>query len=184
MVIISAWKSILDNNQKMWRSNFIFKLFKNKKSNKIIQYNSNKRFALQEQINIQITEIDQKISENNKALVEAQIIKFRSTFSRPNNFIEQIGKNVYKSKLEDSIKWHQKELKELYLRRGELEMNLEKIKGVFWINRLKRFLKIILIGFILLFSLFIFLSGFMIVIYLLPLIILIFLGYSLVKKKD
>ena len=84
----------------MLRSNFIFKLFKNKKkrSNEIIQYNSNKRFDLEEQINIQITEIDQKISENNKALVEAQIIKFRSTFSRPNNFIEQIGKNVYKTK--------------------------------------------------------------------------------------
>jgi len=128
----------------MLRSNFFFKLFKNKKkrSNKIIQYNSNKRFALQEQINIQITEIDQKISENNKALVEAQIIKFRSTFSRPNNFIEQIGKNVYKTKLEDSINWHQKELKELYLTRKGLEINLEKLQGIFWLNRIKRFFRI------------------------------------------
>jgi len=169
----------------MLRSNFIFKLFKNKKKrgNKIIQYDSNKRFALQEQINIQITEIDQKISENNKALVEAQIIKFRSTFSRPNNFIEQIGKNVYKAKLEDSINWHQKELKDLYLRRRELEINLEKLKGIFWLNQIKRFLRIILIGFFIFLSLFIFLSGFMIIIYLMPLIILILLGYFVSTKR-
>ena len=146
----------------MLRSNFIFKLFKNKKKrgNKIIQYNSNKRFSLQEQINLQITEIDQKISENNKALVEAQIIKFRSTFSRPNNFIEQIGKNVYKTKLEDSINWHQKELKELYLTRKGLEINLEKIQGIFWLNRIKRFLRIILIGFFISLSLIILFSSF------------------------
>ena len=146
----------------MLRSNFIFKLFKNKKGNKIIQYNSNKRFALQEQINIQITEIDQKISENNKALVEAQIIKFRSTFSRPNNFIEQIGKNVYKTKLEDSIK---------------------KLQGIFWLNRIKRFLRIILIGFFIFLSLLILLSGFMIMIYFLPLIVLIFLAYWISNKR-
>jgi len=169
----------------MLRSNFFLKLFKNKKkkSNKIIQYNSNKRFDLQEQINLQITEIDQKISENNKALVEAQIIKFRSTFSRPNNFIEQIGKNVYKTKLEDSINWHQKELKELYLTRKGLEINLEKLQGIFWLNRIKRFLRIILIGFFIFLSLLILLSGFMIMIYFLPLIVLIFLAYWISNKR-
>ena len=134
-------------------------------------------------INIQITEIDQKISENNKALVEAQIIKFRSTFSRPNNFIEQIGKNVYKTKLEDSINWHQKELKELYLTRKGLEINLEKLQGIFWLNRIKRFLRIILIGFFIFLSLLILLSGFMIMIYFLPLIVLIFLAYWISNKR-
>ena len=170
----------------MIRANFFYNFFKynQKSSTKITKYNSYKKFDLEEKMNTEMIEIEKKISENSKALIEAQIVKFRSNFSSSNSFIEKIGKNAYKTKLEDSINWHQKELKELYLRRGELEMNLEKIKGVFWINRLKRFLKIILIGFILLFSLFIFLSGFMIVIYLLPLIILIFLGYSLVKKKD
>ena len=142
-----------------------------------------KDLTLQDQINIQIIEIDQKISENSKALVEAQIVKLRSTFSRSNNFIEQIGKNVYKTKLEDSINWHQKQLKELYLRRRELEINLEKLKGIFWLNRIKRLLRIILIGFFIFLSLFIFLSGFMIIIYLMPLIILIFLGYFISTKR-
>ena len=170
----------------MLRSNFFSKLFKNKKksNNKIIQYNSNKRFTLQEEINIQITEIDQKISENNKALVEAQIIKFRSTFSKPNNFIEQIGKNVYKNKLEDSINWHQKELKELYLARRGLEINLEKLQGIFWLNQIKRFFRIILIGFFIFISLLILLSGFMIMIYFLPLIVLIFLAYWISNKRS
>ena len=134
----------------MLRANFFLKLFKYKQnsSQKIVQYRSNENFSLQDQINIKIEEIDQKISENSKALVEAQIVKLRSTFSRSNNFIEQLGKNVYKTKLEDSINWHQKQLKELYLRRRELEINLEKLKGIFWQNRIKRILRIILIVFL------------------------------------
>ena len=169
----------------MFRANFFFKFFKyNQNSSfEIVQYNSNENFSLQDQINTNIVEIDKKISENSKALVEAQIVKLRSTFSRSNNFIEQIGKNIYKTKLEDSITWHQKELKELYLRRKELKINLEKTEGIFWLNRIKRFLRIILIGFFISLSLIIFLSGFMIMIYLLPLIILILLVSLIANKR-
>tara|TARA_B100000700_G_scaffold297543_1_gene362539 strand:- start:345 stop:857 length:513 start_codon:yes stop_codon:yes gene_type:complete len=169
----------------MLRANFLFKFLKPKQnaSYEIVQYNSNEKLDLQEKINIKIIEINQKISENSKALIEAQIIKLRSTFSRPNNLIEQIGKNVYKTKLEESINWHQKELKELYLGRRELEINLEKIKGIFWFNRIKRFLRMLFIGFLIVLSLFIFFSGFMIIIYFLPLIILIFLGYFVSIKR-
>ena len=168
----------------MLRANF-FKFFKNKKnsSHEIVQFNSNKNFSLQDQIKTKIIEIDQKISEASKALVEAQIVKLRSTFSKSNNFIEQIGKNMYKPKIEDSINWHQTQLKELYLRRRELEIKLEKLKGIFWLNRIKRLLRIILIGFFIFLTLFIFLSGFMIIIYLMPLIILILLGYFVSTKR-
>ncbi len=169
----------------MLRANFFLKFFKNKKnsSHKIVQYNSNKNFAIQDQINIEIIDINQKISENSKSLVEAQIVKLRSTFPRSNNFIKQLGKNVYKKKLEDSIHWHQTQLKELYLRRRELEINLEKLKGTFWLNQIKRFIRIILIGVLIFLSLLIFLSSFMIVIYLLPFLILIFLGYLISTKR-
>ena len=168
----------------MLRANF-FKFFKYKKnsSHEIVQYNSNKNFSLQDQIKTKIIEIDQKILEISKKLVEAQVVKLRSTFSKSNYFIEQIGKNLYKTKLEDSINWHQQQLKELYLRRRELEINLEKLKGIFWLNRIKRLLRIILIGFFIFLSLFIFLSGFMIIIYLMPLIILILLGYFVSQKR-
>ncbi len=169
----------------MLRTNFFFKFFKYKhnSSNEIVKYNSSEKVEFQDKINIEIIEIDQKISENSKALIEAQIVKLRSNFSGSNNFIEKIGRNVYKTKLEDSINWHQKQLKELYLRRRELQINIEKLKGIFWLNRIKRFLRIMLIGFFILLSLFVFLSGFMIIIYLLPIIILIFLGYLISSKK-
>ena len=169
----------------MLRANFFFKFLKYKQndSHAIIQYNSNKKFDLQDQINIKIIDIDQEISANSKALVEAQIVKLRSTFSSSNNFLEQIGKNIYKTKLDESINWHQKQIKELYLRRRELEINLEKLKGIFWINQIKRFLRFVLIGIFIFLSLFIFLSGFMIMIYLMPLIIIIFLVYLISTKK-
>ena len=169
----------------MLRANFFFKFFKYKQdiNQKIIQYNSNKNFSLQDQINGRIIEIDQKIFENSNALVEAQTVKFRSIFSRSNYFTELIGKNLYKKKLEDSINWHQKQLKELYLRRRELEITLEKLKGIFWLNQIKRIVRIILIGFLIFLSLFIFLSGFILIIYLLPFIILVFVGYLISKKR-
>tara|TARA_B100000902_G_C27054031_1_gene785608 strand:- start:361 stop:873 length:513 start_codon:yes stop_codon:yes gene_type:complete len=169
----------------MLKEDFFLKFFKYKQhsSHDIVQYNSNRKNDLQEQINIKILEIDQKISENSKALMEAQIVKLRSNLSRSNNFIEKVGRNVYKKKLDDSINWHQKKLKELYFMRRELENNLDKLKGVFWLNRIKRFLRIVLIVFFIFLGLFIFLSSFMIIIYLLPLITLIFLGYFISTKR-
>ena len=168
----------------MLRGNFFLKFFKSNQesSHEIVHYNSNEDFSLQNQIKTNIVEIDKKILENSKALVEAQIVKLRSTFSRSNNFIDRIGRNVYQTKLEDSIVWHQKELKNLYLRRKELEIKLEKTRGIFWLNQIKRFLRIILIGFFISLSIIILLSGFMIMIYLLPLIILVFL-ISLIANK-
>ena len=163
----------------MLRKNFFYNFFNYKTNNKILKYNSKGTFDLENEI----IEINQQISKNSQALIEAQIVKFKSNFSKSNNFIEKIGKNVYKQKLEDSINWHQKQLKELYFRRRELEINIEKIKGIYWLNQIKRFLQVILIGLLILFSLFIFLSGFMILIYLLPIILLIFLGYLLAAKK-
>ena len=169
----------------MLRANFFYKFFKNKRdhSNKIIKYNSNQKSNIEDQINNNIIKIDQKISENSKALIEAQIIKFRSTFSRSNNFIEKMGRNIYKKQLDESINWHQKAIKDLYFERRRLQVNLEKIQGTYWQNQIKRLLKVICIVLFTLLSIFIFLSGFMIVIYLLPLVILILLGYSLSTKK-
>ena len=169
----------------MLRGNFFLKFFNYRKnrSQEIVKLNTEKKSSLEDLINLKIIDIDQKISENNKALVEAQIVKLRSTVSRQNNLIEQIGKNIYKTRLEDSINWHQEELKQLYVRRRELEINLEKVKGIFWLNQIKRTLRIVLQVFFIFVSLFIFLSGFMIIIYLLPLMILIFIAYFILTKR-
>ena len=166
----------------MLRSKFLYELFKHNK-NKIIKYNFPKSFDIQNQIKVKILKIDKKISENTSALMEAQIVKFRSNFSRSNNLFDDLGKSFYKTKLEDSINWHQRQLKELYLERKELKVKLEKIQGIFWLSRIKRFLTNLLIGILFLFSLLIFISGFMIIIYSLPLILLIIVGYLFITKK-
>ena len=170
----------------MLTSNFFYKFFKQSLNNRheIVKYDSNKKFDLEGEINLEIIDIDKNISENSKALMEAQIVKFRSTFSQSKNFIESIGQNVYKKKLEESIQWHQKQLKDLYIRRKELQIKLEKLKGIFWLNKIKRLLRLIFISIIVLLFLFIFLSGFMIIIYLLPFIILILTGYFLANKNS
>jgi len=170
----------------MLASNFFYKFFKQSLNNRheIVKYDSNKKFDLEGEIKLEIIDIDKNISENSKALMEAQIVKFRSTFSQSKSFIESIGKNVYKKKLEDSIQWHQQQLKDLYIRRKELQIKLEKLKGIFWVNKIKRLLSLISISLTVLLLLFIFLSGFMIIIYLLPFIILILTGYYLANKNS
>tara|TARA_Y100001968_G_scaffold294911_1_gene301872 strand:+ start:356 stop:868 length:513 start_codon:yes stop_codon:yes gene_type:complete len=170
----------------MMRINIILNFFKHKRNrgSELVEYNSNKSFILEDKISTNISEIDKKIAEISKGLVEAQIVKLRSTFSKSNNFIEQIGKNVYKTKLEESIIWYQKELKTLYLRRRELEITQEKLKGIFWLNQIKRLFRKILIGCLIFLILFIFLSGFMVIIYLMPLIILILFGYIVYTQKN
>ena len=169
----------------MFRVNLFYKFFRQKRNsnNKIVKSNSNPKLDLQNQLQLQIIETDKKISENSKALLDAQIVKFRSTLTKSNNLIEKIGKNIYKEQVEDSIIWHQKKLKELYFRRKKLQINLDKIQGIFWINRIKRFLTMLFIGFFILFCLFIFVSGFMIIIYLLPLMLLIIIAYLIFTKK-
>ena len=169
----------------MLLSNFFNRFLKYNRHNhsEIIKYSSNRKLDLGDQINNAIIEIDEKISENIKALIEAQIVKVRSTFSKSNNFIDQIGKKVYTTKADESIHWHQKQIKELYFKRKELQINLEKIKGIYLLNQIRRFLTIILTVILILFSLFIFISGFMIIIYLLPIIIFICLIYILLSKK-
>jgi len=169
----------------MLRAKFFYNFFKSKqnRSTEVVKYNSSINLDLEEKINNQLIKINEEISENSKALWEAQIVTLRSNFSKSNNFIERIGKNVYKTKLEESINWHQQQIKDLYLKRRELQKKLEKLQGTLWLNRIKRLLSLILIGFFALFTLFIFLSGFMIIIYCLPLIIIIFSGYFLINKK-
>ncbi len=169
----------------MLRANFFYKFFKYKKntSNEIVKYNSNERFDLQDKIYVEILDIDKKISQNSKAIFQSQIVKFKYNFSRSNNFLHQIGKNIYIKKIDESIEWHQKQLKELYIRRKELQINLEKYKGVYWLNQIKRFLAIVLIGFFIFIGVLIFLSGFMIIIYLLPLILLVLVFNLIANKK-
>ena len=67
----------------MWRSNYFYNFFKGKtnNSNKIVKYNSFETFNFQNDLKNKILEIDTKIAENSKALLDAQIIKLKSKFS-------------------------------------------------------------------------------------------------------
>ena len=169
----------------MLRENFFYKFFNQKQSinNNLVKYNSNKIFDLQGQIKNKIIEIDGKIYENNKDLVQAQVIQLKYKISKPNNIFDQIGRNVYQTKLGETISLHKEKLKELYFERKELQINLEKIQGIFWLNQVKRYLKLLGIVFLIFLNILILLSGFMIIIYSLPFIILILLGYIIITKQ-
>ncbi len=73
----------------MMRSNFFYRFFKHTQNNnyEIVKYNLDEKFNLQDKLKDEIIEIDKKISESSKALIEAQIVKLRSTFSTSKNFI-------------------------------------------------------------------------------------------------
>ena len=89
----------------MLRGNVLFRFFNWKKhrSNQIVHYNSNKKFDLENQISNEIIKLDKKISKDSKDLLEAQMVKLRSSFSKSNNFIEKMGKNVLSIKYKQII---------------------------------------------------------------------------------
>ena len=169
----------------MLNSNFFYKFFRYQKntSTKITTYNPSNNFEIQNNIQTKLIEIDREIAENSKALLETQIVKFRTIFSKPNNLIEKMGRNIYKNQIEDSINWHQKKLKDLYFQRRRMQIQLEKITGIFWMNRIKRILTLILLGFLLLVSIVLFITGLLAMIYSLPFLILIFIGYIFLRKN-
>jgi len=61
----------------MLRPNFFENFFKYKrnKSSTIVKFNSNKKYDFQKQINIEILEIDEEITKNSQALLQAQMGK-------------------------------------------------------------------------------------------------------------
>ncbi len=73
----------------MLDSNFFYKFFRYKKntSNQITTYTASDNFGIQNKIKTQLIKIDREIAQNSKALCEAQIVKLRATFSKPNNLI-------------------------------------------------------------------------------------------------
>lgn len=169
----------------MLDSNFFYKFFRYKKntSHNITTYNPSNDFKINNKIKAQLIEIDKEIAQNSKALFEAQLVKFRTTFSKSHNLIEKMGKNIYKNQIEESINWHQQKLKDLYFDRRRIQIQLEKMTGRFWINRIKRILTLLLLGFLLLLSIFILISGFLAMIYSLPFLILIFIIYIFSRKN-
>ncbi len=168
----------------MLDSNFFYKFFRYNKntSNKITTYQKSNNFDIHNQLTNNLLKIDREIAQNSKALFEAQIVKFRYTFSKSNNFIERIGENLYKNQIEESINWHQRKLKDLYFERSRVQIQIERITGSFWINRIKRILTLVFLLFLLLLSIFIFISGFLAMIYTLPFLILISIAYIFSRK--
>ncbi len=169
----------------MLNLNFFYKFFKYQRnvSNEITTYNPSNNFKIHNQINTKLIEIDKEIAQNSKDLFEAQIVRFRTIFSTPKNLIERMGKNMYKSQIEDSISWHQQKLKDLYFERSRIQIQLEKITGNLWINRIKRILKVVLLAFLLLLIIFIFISGFLAMVYSLPFLMLVFMVYIFSRKN-
>ena len=150
---------------------------------KIQKFKDNNNRIIEEQLKKRLIEIDKKITQTIKDLVNSQLLQIRVVLTSKNNLIDKIQRSIYESPINNSIRWHKHILSELYKERKETQIRYEKITGTYWVNRIKSlFVKLLFFGFIVL-SLGVFISGIMAIIYLLPIILTISIIYLFLQYK-
>ena len=136
-----------------------------------------------ENIRLRLRNIDRKIAEATKALWDAQAIGMKSILSNRTDWLSNLQRNWYVSAANDSANWYKKEIKMLYQERNELQILLDKAEGKFWSNKIKRLLRLVLMGLVLCLMIWIIGLGLLTALYLLPIWACILCVYLIIKKK-
>ena len=130
-----------------------------------------------------IKQLDILITEVNKNILQAQMVRFRAFFDqRQKNIFEGFQRRFVESKASNSVLWHQNRLAELLSERRGLQDKLDKINGKYWTKKITKYLSFLLfiaLG-VLAFSTII--AGIFAALYLLPFFIFLFFIFYVVRN--
>ena len=124
-----------------------------------------------------IKKLDLRITEVNKSIFQAQIVRIRSLFPIQSNLIVGIQRKIVEKSASNSLLWHQKLIVELITERDLVQEQLDRITGKYWSKRFKSILRRFLIFALFLLLTFIFIVGIFAAIYMIPFLHL--LGFNL-----
>ena len=150
-------------------------LVKRAKNNQVKEDIANKLFC-------EIKNIDQRIAEVTKGLIDAQAVSIRSSLSSQNNLYVELQKKWFGSLIKKSVSWHSEELLFLYKERQKCQGKLDQIYGKVWTKRIRRWFILLLLVLFSLFIIWIILMGIITALYLLPIWGTIILAYFLIVK--
>ncbi len=129
-----------------------------------------------------IERLDQEIKFTSNALLEAQIVRIRSIFSRDNNILSNLQRRVVESTASSSVQWYQQELSILYKKRRGLQLELDRITGKRGIRRLQNYFKKGVAISLLLLAISFVIMGIFATLYLLPIFLMIALVLILIQR--
>ncbi len=129
-----------------------------------------------------INRLDAQIADISRQIFNAQTVRFRSAFTTNNNLLGNFQKRFVENSAAQSVQWHRNRLIEITKERDKLQDLLDRYTGQYWSKKIKKFfvLSLAWAGLFLVFT--VILVGFFASLYILPLIIMITLGYFLIKK--
>ncbi len=131
----------------------------------------------------EIAIIDKEIIELMSGLFEAKKVQIKSALNTNNNFLFKLQRKFISSAATQSAYWHENNLKNLYQKRKFLQINLEKITGTYWKNKIKRIFFITILIFIIALVISLILMGILLTAYLLPLLLFGGFVYILIQNK-
>ena len=134
------------------------------------------------QLTIELDRINSEIIDITKGLLNAHSVGFKSKFSKPHNWINEMKNKWYNSAANASAKWHQEKLIILYKQKKEITIKLEKSTGVYWKNKIKRWIQYLILSVVAVIFLITIGIGLLAALYLIPSLILLIVVYMAYKK--
>ncbi len=132
-------------------------------------------------INWRLKEIEREIQITSQAILEAQLVKFRSIFFKSNNLFDGFQKRIVESSVNTSVQWHQQKLMELRKEKVKLQLNLDQLTGKGWERKTLRLIRITFIVIGLLISFLFLILGIFAALYLLPIFIMLLFSFMILK---
>ncbi len=119
-----------------------FRKLSNNSQSLVIRNNSSQNLI--DHISNEIELLDRQILQTQEALIQAASVGIRTKVFGDRNLLSRMTNRFYFSLANDSANWHKTKLIELQKQRISLQFRLERLNGTFWINRLKRWLFVLL----------------------------------------
>ncbi len=128
--------------------------------------------------------LDNQIQSTIQAIVQAQLVKVRSLFTKETNMFSGFQQKLIESRAENSVQWHQKQLYLLYIERKSLQKLLNTLTGKTWVNRINNFFRIFSLIAIIIASFLLLVTGLLATLYLLPIAIIIVIFFMALRKLE
>ncbi len=126
--------------------------------------------------------LELQIAEVNKAILEAQVVRIRSLFSKEKNFLIGIQKRMVESNVERSMKWHLYRLSELKKEQRDVQYKIDLFTGQIWPKRMAGLIRLLLYMISTLIVLAILIMGIFAAIYLIPIIGIIIFTFIIFNR--
>ena len=186
-VIAIQYSYNTDNSQesKAWKLRLINSLFKSKKKLYPIKlvHNPTNSFRT-EFLFLRINQIDLEIKDISKEIFQAQLLRYRSIFSKESNFLISLQRKYLEASAIKSADWHKQKLIELIEERRVLKVELNRLTGKVWGELLKKNCWNIAIGLAFLMSILIVILIILATIYSLPIFLFLIISYLIINKSS